>query len=117
MTNNQTDTAPAGPWHELGLDLVVDRPQVRSWVEYLPIGATRPFHTHRAPWLTVVVSGGRAMVLRSDGAGEELELRTGEVKFNPLADGEPVRHALRNIGDTDLTLVAVQLDAEAGPTP
>jgi mannose-6-phosphate isomerase-like protein (cupin superfamily) len=109
MTAVRNDV-PSGPWEELGVDLVVDEDQAQSWVERLGPQEERPFHTHRVPWLTIVVSGGRA-VSTDHLTGEQtpVELRTGEVKFNPLPEGESTRHALRNVGDTELVLVAVQL--------
>ncbi|MDT0309592.1 hypothetical protein RM780_21905 [Streptomyces sp. DSM 44917] len=99
------------PWRELGAEPHVDTPAVTCWVESIPRGETRPFHTHDTPWLTVVVSGGRAQVLTPGGGEpEEVELVTGTVKYNALPPSGRVRHALRNTGETDLLVVAVQLD-------
>jgi oxalate decarboxylase/phosphoglucose isomerase-like protein (cupin superfamily) len=110
-------SASGQPWHELGAELTVDAPGVASWVERIPRGERRPFHTHRAPWLTIVISGGTAHVLTPDGAApEEVELRTGEVKYNALPAGQAVCHALLNTGDTDLVLVAVQLSDGGAPS-
>ena len=101
-----------GPWKELGAELEVDTRDARSWVERIPRGESRPFHTHHRPWLTIVVSGGSAQVSDAEGGEpEDVELVTGTVKFNPLPAGGSVRHALRNTGDTDLVLVAVELGA------
>ncbi|TDC78868.1 FAD-dependent monooxygenase [Streptomyces hainanensis] len=114
MTTTTEPTAGAatrgGPWVELGAALEVDAPGARSWVERIPRGEARPLHTHRRPWLTIVVSGGTAQVSGVDDAEpEDVELVTGTVKFNPLPAEGSIRHALRNTGDTDLVLVAVEL--------
>ncbi|GAB2871339.1 FAD-dependent monooxygenase [Streptomyces mayteni] len=114
MTTRTDPTAGAatsgGPWVELGAALEVDTPGARSWVERIPRGEARPPHTHHRPWLTIVVSGGTAQVSGvEDAEPEDVELVTGTVKFNPLPAEGSVRHALRNTGDTDLVLVAVEL--------
>ena len=110
MTTPPTPPIVRGPWDELGVDLVVDEPRLRGWVEHLPVGASRPAHTHRRPWVTVVVRGGSAEVTDERGARTALDLSTGQVRFNPLDRGTPIRHALRNTGDTDLLLVAIELE-------
>ncbi|MBC9725833.1 hypothetical protein [Streptomyces sp. TRM68367] len=103
-----------GPWEEIGTPLVVDTPHARVWVERIPAGATRPLHTHRVPWLTVVVNGGQADILGPDGHRTgTVELASGQVKLNPLPDG-PVRHAMHNTGDGELVLVAIQLPDATG---
>lgn len=119
-TQDPTGTVPTpgvanGPWEEIGTPLVVDTSLAKAWVERIPAGATRPLHTHRDPWLTVVISGGRADVLGPDGQRlDTVELTTGQVKLNALPNGRPVRHAMHNTGDSELVLVAVQLPSQAG---
>lgn len=110
--SQQTITTVAGPWEELGapLDLAADGrfERIRAWTERIGPGEERPAHTHRIPWLTVVVSGGRGRSMFSDGTCKEVELTAGEVKLNDLADG-PYRHRMRNIGDTEIVMIGIQL--------
>ena len=106
-------TAPpeevAGPWAELGTPLLVAEPGVRAWVEVVPPGEERPAHTHRHPWVTVVVSGAAG---ESYGADGELigtnTLTTGQVVWNG-ADKLPFTHHVRNTSDRTLVMVAVEL--------
>lgn len=111
-TDATTTAVPAGPWIELGAPLDVDFAPARAWTERLAPGEERPAHTHRRPWLTVVVSGGRGRSTLADGTATEVELTTGQVKINTL-DGGPFRHSMRNIGDTEIVMVGIQLDPPA----
>jgi beta-alanine degradation protein BauB len=111
---DQIDTlrTVAGPWDELGapLDLAADGEfdRIRAWTERIGPGEERPAHTHRVPWLTVVVSGGRGRSTLADGTVQEVELTTGQVKLNDLAGG-PYRHSMRNVGDTEIVMIGIQL--------
>ncbi|KUN21313.1 hypothetical protein AQJ23_30770 [Streptomyces antibioticus] len=101
-----------GPWEELGAPLCLDTPWVKAWVEQVPPGGTRPLHTHRKPWATVVLSGAKVRSLGPEGEVlREGELPDGVVLFNP-AD-EPLCHQMHNIGDTELIMVGLQW--ESGP--
>lgn len=103
------------PWEALGAPLVVDRPGVRCWIETVEPGETRPLHTHRHPWVTVVVQGAHGENLSP--AGEVVaagELVTGHVGYNG-PERLPLRHCVRNTSDRTLVMVAVELRAEEGP--
>lgn len=97
------------PWEELGTELVVDEEYVKCWVETVPPGERRPAHTHRYPWVTVVLSGASG-----ESRTEEHEvikavtLETGQVLLNG-PDRLPMRHYVENLSDRTLVMVAVEL--------
>ncbi|RMI41132.1 cupin domain-containing protein [Streptomyces triticirhizae] len=109
-----TEAPPEGPWEELGAALSLDNDHVKAWVERVPPGESRPLHTHRKPWATVVLSG--AKVRSVDARGETIaegELPTHAILFNPAE--APLCHQMFNIGDTELVMVGIQLE-HAPPT-
>jgi hypothetical protein len=105
-------TQPGGPfepWECLGTDLVVDDEQVKCWVEHVPPGEHRPLHTHRHPWITVVLSG--AYVESLDEHGNQIKagaLMSGQIVHNAVSV-PPLRHYVRNLSDRPLIMVAVEL--------
>ncbi|WP_035847359.1 cupin domain-containing protein [Kitasatospora azatica] len=106
------ESAALPPWVELGTELLVDQPGLKCWMETVRPGETRPAHTHRHPWVTVVLSGAAGNSLGPD--GEVLskgELTTGQVVFNS-GEGLPIRHAVHNTSDRTLVTVAIEI---AGP--
>ncbi|MGF1428112.1 hypothetical protein [Kitasatospora sp. LaBMicrA B282] len=99
----------AEPWQELETELVVDQPFVKVWVERVPPGGSRPAHTHRHPWVSIVVSGAEGESRSPD--GELLAkgaVSTGDVRFNG-PDRLPFSHYLTNTSDRTLVMVAVEL--------
>lgn len=99
------------PWEELGAELLIDRPGVRCWIETVPPGEQRPAHTHRHPWITIVLSG--AAGESYDMTGRLIKssvLRTGQVVYNS-ADALPLRHFVRNVSDDTLIMAAIELRA------
>lgn len=97
------------PWHALGSELIVDEPIVKAWLESVPPGESRPAHTHRHPWLTVVIAGARGESRRPDGELiAEGEARAGEVRYNG-PDRLPFSHYLTNTSDETLVMLAVEL--------
>lgn len=99
----------AEPWEELGTDLVVDEENVKCWIETVPPGERRPAHTHRHPWVTVVLSGAFCESLDEHGQLiRRASLETGQVVFNRGED-LPMRHYVRNLSDRTLTMVAIEL--------
>ena len=102
-------SATPEPWVELGTRLVVDEDYVKCWVETVPPGERRPAHTHRHPWVTVVLSG--ASGESRDEHGElikEVTLETGQVLLNG-PDRLPLRHFVHNLSDRTLVMVAIEL--------
>jgi hypothetical protein len=61
------DLGQLEPWQELGTDLLVNEPHVRCWIETVPPGEQRPAHTHRHPWVTIVLSGAHGDSFDADG--------------------------------------------------
>lgn len=106
------------PWQELGTDLVVDQPGVKCWIERVPAHSSRPVHTHRHPWVTVVLAGAAGESRAPDGelidAGAA---RIGDVRFHG-PECLPFSHYLVNTSDDALVMVAVELrDADLEPVP
>lgn len=100
---------PDGPWEELGTSLVLDEEHLKCWIETVPPGASRPVHTHRHPWVTVVLSGARCESLDEYGQLiREATLETGQVVLN-RSESLPLRHHVRNRSDRTLTMVAIEL--------
>jgi oxalate decarboxylase/phosphoglucose isomerase-like protein (cupin superfamily) len=103
------DVAAREPWEELGAALIIDQPSVKSWIETVPPGEHRPLHTHRHPWVTVVLSG--ASGESRDDHGELIKtstVQTGQVLFNQ-PQTLPMRHRMHNTSDQTLVMVAIEL--------
>jgi hypothetical protein len=96
------------PWEAVGARLVVDEPGVKCWIEEVPPGESRPPHTHRHPWITVVFSGADGESRTPDGgliaAGTAVE---GAVQFNQPQF--PFSHCMTNTSDKPLKLVAIEV--------
>lgn len=100
---------PSEPWEELGAELLIDEEHVKCWVEVVPPGETRPAHTHRNPWVTVVLSGAHGRSLDEDGELiKVVTLETGQVVYN-RGDELPMRHYVHNLSDRTLVMAAVEL--------
>jgi beta-alanine degradation protein BauB len=97
------------PWESLGVPLLVDRPDVKCWMEVVEPGETRPVHTHRHPWVTVVLEGAAGDLLAPDGsliqAGRSC---SGDVGYHG-AQELPASHCVRNTSDRRFVAVAVEL--------
>ena len=103
------------PWEAVGARLVVDEPTVKCWIEEVAPGESRPPHTHRHPWLTVVLAGADGESRTPDGtliaAGTAVE---GPVHFN--RQRLPFSHCMTNTSDRPLKLVAIELRTIAPAT-
>jgi len=101
----------AEPWEELGTDLLIDEENVKCWIETVPPGERRPAHTHRHPWVTVVLSGAYGESRdEQDELIKKVTLETGQVIHN-RGEGLPMRHYVRNLSDRPLTMVAIEMRA------
>ncbi|MFF0082407.1 hypothetical protein ACFYR1_22190 [Streptomyces canus] len=100
------------PWEAVGARLIVDEPTVKCWIEEVPPGESRPPHTHRHPWLTVVLAGADGESRTPDGtllaAGTAVE---GTVQLN--RQRLPFSHCMINTSDRPLKLVAIELRTAA----
>lgn len=97
------------PWVELETELVIDQPDLKAWVEVVPPGESRPAHTHRYPWVTVVLSGASGTSHGPDGEVlSQSRLATGQVVYNGV-DRLPLCHYVHNTSDSTLVMVAVEL--------
>ncbi|MBV9292578.1 MAG: hypothetical protein JO222_09025, partial [Frankiales bacterium] len=47
----------------IGQELVLANDHVRVWLDVVPPGDEQPLHTHRAPYVSVMLSDARAQVL------------------------------------------------------
>jgi anti-sigma factor ChrR (cupin superfamily) len=106
---------PLEPWQELGADLLIDEDQVKCWVETVPPGEQRPAHTHRHPWVTVVLSGAHGESLDENGELiKAVTLETGQVVHN-RGGSLPMRHYFHNLSDQTLVMVAIELRTPTAP--
>jgi len=97
------------PWIDLGTELVIDQDTVKCWIETVPPGAQRPVHTHRHPWVTVVLAGAAGESLGPDGTVlSRSTVQTGQVSYNGR-ERIPLQHCVRNTSDSTLIMVAIEL--------
>lgn len=93
----------------LGERLLLENDHVRVWEDRVAPGTAQPVHTHRNPYLSVVVTPVHAQV--EGDTGEPLYAVDREpgtaTWFGP--DRVPVTHSLRNLGDDDAVVVVVEL--------
>jgi hypothetical protein len=97
------------PWEDLDTELVINTDEVKAWIETVPPGGQRPAHTHRHPWVTVVLSGARGESLDADGnLIKNVAMETGQIVHN-TGENLPMRHYVRNLDDHALVMVAIEL--------
>ncbi len=91
----------------LGEALLLDAGVVRVWQDRVAPGAEQATHTHRNPYLSVMVTQVHAQVVDADGEVlYDVEREPGEVRW--FAD-VPTTHRLRNIGDQEAVVVVVEV--------
>ncbi len=91
----------------LGESLMLDVGAVRVWQDRVAPGAEQPTHTHRNPYLSVTVTPVRAQVVDADGEVlYDVERAAGEVRW---FDDVPRTHRLRNVGDSEVVVVVVEV--------
>ena len=91
----------------LGEVLLLDNGAVRVWQDRVAPGAEQATHTHRNPYLSVMVTPVRAQVVGA--AGEvlyDVEREPGEVRW---FDEVPRTHRLRNTGEHEVVVVVVEV--------
>lgn len=94
---------------QLGEELVLDAAPARVWRDRVRPGETQRLHTHRRPYLAVVVSGSAGRT--EDAEGNVLttpHFSRGDVHFFDESQ-LPVTHTLRNTGSEDIEVVIVEL--------
>ena len=93
----------------LGTELLLKNDRIGVWEHLVPAGGTGHSHSHRRPYISVVVRGGKGETVGP--SGEVLD----EFDFTPGAifwigqDELPATHALRNTGDEDVAIVTIEL--------
>jgi len=94
---------------QLGEELVLDTGRVRVWKDKVRAGEAQRLHTHRRPYLAVVVSG--STVRTEDADGNVLTtpaFRPGDVHhFDESV--LPITHTMRNTGTDDVQVVIIEL--------
>ena len=93
----------------VGSNVVLENESVRVWDDRVAPGATQHLHTHRKPYLAVVIEGATAETLNAEGqVTRTFQFTPGETYFfGP--DALPVTHALKNTGETEISVVIVEL--------
>ena len=94
---------------KLGARVLLENDWVRVWDDRVSPGATQDMHTHRRPYLAVVVEGQ---------TGETLDIEGQVMRTFQFTPGEtfffgpeilPVTHALRNTGQNEISVVIIEL--------
>jgi hypothetical protein len=96
----------------IGQELLLANDSVRVWLDVVASGERQPVHTHRSPYLSVMVTDAKARVL--DGAGAvvyEVDRRAGESTWFG-AERVPTTHTLENVGDEEIKVVIVEVLAD-----
>jgi hypothetical protein len=93
----------------IGERMLLANSSVRVWEDVVAPGAEQPVHTHRSPYLSVMVTDAHAQVVGADGTVlYEVERAAGDTTwFGP--DRVPVTHTLRNVGDAEIRVVIVEV--------
>lgn len=93
----------------IGQRLLLENDRVRVWEDVVAPGTEQPVHTHRSPYVSVMLQDVHAQVLDADGNPlYDVDRRAGEATwFGP--ERVPVTHTLRNLGDTEVRVVIVEL--------
>lgn len=93
----------------LGSSIVLENDSVRVWDDRVAPGGTQHLHTHRRPYLAVVIEGETAETLDAEGqVTRAFQFTPGETYFfGP--DALPLTHALKNTGETEISVVIVEL--------
>ncbi len=94
---------------QLGEELVLETGRVRVWKDQVRPGEAQRLHTHRRPYLAVVVSG--STVRTEDEEGNVLSapaFRPGDVHYFDESV-LPITHTMRNTGTDDVEVVIIEL--------
>ncbi len=93
----------------LGEELLLDAERVRVWKDHVRPGERQRLHTHRRPYLAVVVSGSAGQTEDADGRVLTAPVfAPGDVHWFDQSQ-LPVTHTLRNTGSDDIDVVIVEL--------
>jgi hypothetical protein len=96
----------------IGQRLVLANDAVRVWEDLVEPGAEQPVHTHRSPYLSVMLTPAIAEVV--DVGGDVLyrvDRQVGDATWFG-ADRVPVTHTLRNIGDATIRVLIVEVPGQ-----
>lgn len=100
---------PASDDAPLGQALVLANDQVRVWLDVIAPGDAQPVHTHRSPYLSVMLTAADAEVVDGDGnVLYRVNRKVGDATwFGP--DRVPVTHTLRNVGTEPIRVLIVEV--------
>jgi hypothetical protein len=91
--------------------VMLENDQVRVIETRVPVKATTPIHTHRWPSVEYVLS--TTDFIRRDGDGHLMydtrSARDGPAPFDVLWSGPRPPHSIENVGDSELTVLMVEL--------
>ena len=93
----------------IGERLVLANDDIRVWEDVVEPGTQQPVHTHRTPYLSVMLTPAYAEVVDSTGAViYRVNREVGDVTwFGP--DRVPTTHTLRNLGDEPIRVLIVEV--------
>ena len=93
----------------IGERLVLETEQVRIWEDIVEPGTEQAVHTHRNPYVSVMVTPARGQIIGADGSVMyDVDRQPGESRwFGP--ERMPVTHTLRNTGDSVIRVVVIEV--------
>jgi oxalate decarboxylase/phosphoglucose isomerase-like protein (cupin superfamily) len=94
---------------QIGTSLWFENERVRVWEVRLDPGEGAPFHAHVHPYFWTCVAAGIGRQRSSDGAIRILGYEEGDTNYSEHSIDDSLIHDLRNVGDTVLRFVTVEL--------
>lgn len=93
----------------LGTELLLKNDRIGVWEHVVPAGKTGHSHTHRRPYISVIVRGGKGETVAPSGEVlDQFDFTAGAIIWvGP--DELPATHALKNTGDEDVAIVTIEL--------
>lgn len=89
--------------------IILENERVRVWEDSARVGETGIVHTHRKPYLGIVIEGEHAEAVDVEGnVLQTYRLEAGMTVFFGEAE-LPVTHALRNSGTMDVVIRVIEL--------
>lgn len=102
----------------VGQSLVRETDSLRVWETHLQPGERIPVHRHVLDYSWVALTDGRARQHASDGSSREISYVRGQAQHFSFAEERYHLHDLKNIGDSVLSFVVVEMKGGANkPLP
>ena len=94
---------------KLGERVLLENERIRIWDHPIPAGSMEDCHTHRNPYVAVVVQGGTAEIWNEEGdTTQRFDFEEGQTLYFG-ADVLPTTHAVTNRSGRDIRMILVEL--------